>query len=333
MLDRFFAFLESRQRILLTTHENPDGDGIGSMMALAHYLRAQGKEPRIVATPALPSFLEFLDPEGWIEIHEPRGRHSDLVSWPEAWILVDASEPHRMGKMQDTFHASKAVKLCLDHHLKDGPQGFDMEFTDATASSSAELVYDLVAPRSKRPLPLAMATALYAGLVDDTGNFRFSNTSPKVHHIAAALIEDGVDPSQVYQDLYHQNRPERLRLFGRAYDNFRILADGQYGSMALSQADLRACGAIHDDMEGLVNEPLKLRKVEVSALIYEIGDGRVKSSLRSRGRVDVNAICKLFGGGGHRLASGAKLDGPMDQVQTKVDAAVLAQLQKDKAQE
>jgi bifunctional oligoribonuclease and PAP phosphatase NrnA len=331
MLDRFIEFLEPRQRILLTTHENPDGDGIGSMVALAHYFRSLGKEARIVVSPEIPSFLEFLDPEDWIEVYEPGGTHLDLASWPDTWLLVDASEPHRMGIMQDTFKATKAVKVCLDHHLKDAPKGFNMEFTDSTASASAELVYDLAASRMARPLPPGMVTALYAGLVDDTGNFRFSNSTPKVHHIAAALIEEGADPSAIYQALYHQNRPQRLRLFGRAYESLKTLAEGSYGSMTLSQADLKACGAIHDDMEGLVNEPLKLRGVEVAALIYEMGDGRVKASLRSRGRVDVNAVCKLFGGGGHRLASGAKLDGPLDQVQTRVDAAVLAQLLKDMA--
>lgn len=331
MLERFFAFLEPHRRILLTTHENPDGDGTGSMIALAHCLRARGKETRIVIAPELPSFLEFLDPEGWIEAYEPHGTHAELAGWPEAWILVDASEPHRMGAMQGAFRSSQAVKLCLDHHLKDAPQGFAIEFTDPTAAASAELVYDLATLVMPRPLPPGMVAALYAGLVDDTGNFRFSNTSPKVHRIAAALIEDGADPAKIYQDLYHQNRPQRLRLFGRAFEQFRILGEGRYGALALSQADFKACGAIHDDMEGLVNEPLRLRGIEVAALVHELGGGQVKASLRSRGRVDVNAVCRQFGGGGHRLASGAKLDGPLDQVQTSVDAAVLAQIQKDMA--
>jgi phosphoesterase RecJ-like protein len=331
MLGRFFAFLEPHRRILLTTHENPDGDGIGSMVALAHCLRGQGKETRIVVSPEVPAFLEFLDSAGWIECFDPGGSHLDLATWPEAWLLVDASEPHRMGKMLEVFKASKAAKSCLDHHLKDSPQGFDMEFADPTASASAELVYDLAAAMMPRPFPPPMVTALYAGLVDDTGNFRFSNTTPKVLRMAASLIEEGADPSGVYQSLYHQNRPQRLRLFGRAYESFKTEADGQYGSLTLSQSDFKACDATHDDMEGLVNEPLRLRGVEVAALLYELGDGRVKISLRSRGRVDVNAICKAFGGGGHRLASGAKLDGPLVQVQTRLDAVVLAQLQQDLA--
>lgn len=327
MLDSFATFLQGTRRVLLTTHENPDGDGIGAMVGLAHYLRHLDKDVRIVVSPTLPFFLAFLDPEGWIEAYDPTGRHADLAGWPDTWVMVDASEVHRLGMMQGAFEASKAVKVCLDHHMKDAPRGFHHEFTDSAASASAELVYDLAAPRMALPRP--MAEALYAGLVDDTGNFRFSNSTPKTHRMAADLIAQGVDPAGVYQALYHQGRPERLRLFGRAFASLRIQAEGRFGTLALTRQDLAACGAGHDDMEGLVNEPLRLRGVEVAALLYELEDGRIKASLRSRGRVDVNAVCRAFGGGGHRLASGAKLDGPLDSAVARLDAAVLERLDLD----
>lgn len=329
MLERFARFLDQPQRILLTSHENPDGDGTGAMVGLAHYLRHLGKEVRIVVNPDLPHFLRFMDPEGWIEAFDPETRHRELAEWPQAWILVDASDPLRLGGMLPTFRASKAVKVCLDHHMKEAPQGFDHEFTDSTASASAELVFDLAASRMPRPFPSAMATALYAGLVDDTGNFRFSNATPKTHRMAAELIEEGVDPARVYQDLYHQGRPERLKLFGRAFEGMRIQGAGRYACLHLTRADLALCGANHDDMEGLVNKPLELRGVEVACLLYELEDGRIKASLRSRERVDVNAVCRMFGGGGHRLASGAKLDGPIERARTAVDAAILAQIESD----
>jgi phosphoesterase RecJ-like protein len=174
-----------------------------------------------------------------------------------------------------------------------------------------------------------MAEALYAGVVDDTGNFRFSNATPKVHRLAAVLIEGGVAPARIYQNLYHQGRPEKLRLFGRAFEGMALLGEGRYARLSLTQADFTACSADHDDMEGLVNRPLELRGVEVACLLHELADGRIKASLRSREGADVNAVCRRFGGGGHRLASGAKLDGPMTSAQTEMDAAVLAQLRVD----
>jgi phosphoesterase RecJ-like protein len=329
MLNRLAQFLDRHQRILLTTHENPDGDGTGSMLGLAHYLRSLGREVRIVVVPALPYFLGFMDAGGWVEAFDPQGAHRDLADWPDAWLVVDASEPQRLGPLLPWFQATRARKACLDHHLKEAPQGFDEEFTDPGASASAELVYDLAVRRLPRPLPRPMADVLYAGVVDDTGNFRFSNATAKVHRLAADLIESGVAPARIYQELYHQGRPEKLRIFGRAFDHMALLDGGRYARMTVTRADYVQCGAGHDDLEGLVNRPLELRGVEVAALLHELDDGRIKASLRSRERVDVNAVCRRFGGGGHRLASGAKLDGPVVRAQTEMDEAVLARIAVD----
>ena len=329
MLNRFAEFLDHQGRVLLTTHENPDGDGVGAMLGLAHYLRLAGKEVRVVVAPALPSFLAFMDPGGWVESFDAQGAHRDLATWPDAWLVVDASEPHRLGPLLPAFQATSARRACLDHHLKEAPRGFDEEFTDPGASASAELVYDLAARRLAPPLPRAMAEALYAGVVDDTGNFRFSNSTPKVHRMAADLIEQGVAPARIYQDLYHQGRPEKLLILGRACAGMALLGAGRYARLSVARDDYAATGADHDDLEGLVNRPLELRGVEVAALLHELPDGRIKASLRSRERVDVNAVCRRFGGGGHRLASGAKLDGPMARAQNEVDAAVLDQLSAD----
>lgn len=326
MLQRFKAFLEQQDRFLLTTHENPDGDGTGAMLGLAHYLRGLGKEVRIVVAPALPSFLAFLDPGGWVERFDPQGAHRDLAGWPGVWLLVDASEPQRLGPLHPLFQASHARKACLDHHLKEAPQGFDQEFTDPSASASAELVYDLARLSMAPPLPAPMAEALYAGVVDDTGNFRFSNATAKVHRLAAELIDQGIAPARTYQSLYHQGRPARLRLFGQAFKDMALLAGGRYARLSLTRDDFAACGADHDDLEGLVNRPLELAGVEVACLLHELADGRIKASLRSREGANVNAVCRRFGGGGHRLASGAKLDGPMAKAQNEIDSAVLTQL-------
>jgi len=329
MLDRLQSFLDQHSRILLTTHENPDGDGIGACLGLAHYLRFLGKEPRIVVSPSVPGNLRWLDTEGWIEMFDPAGVHADLTAWPEAWLLVDASEPHRLGMMYPVFESTKAPRACLDHHLKEAPRGFEYEFTDPKATASGELVYDLAAPRMGLPLPMPMAEAIYAALISDTGNFRFSNSTGKVHRMAADLIGQGVQPARSYQRIYLQDTPSKVKLWGRALERMGLLGDGAFGLMVLSLEDMRICGATHDDLDELVQEPTRLASVEVAGLLYELPDGRVKLSLRSKEAVDVNAVCKLFGGGGHRLASGAKLDGPMPVAQVRVEAAVLAQLDQD----
>jgi len=329
MLDRFAEFLEGHAKVLLTTHENPDGDGVGAAVALAAHLKGQGKAARIVVTPALPENLRFLDPEGWIEAYEPAGAHRDLAAWPDAWLLIDASEPHRMGALFTAFEGTPAERACLDHHLKDAPHGFDDEFTDPTASASTELVYDLVRPRIGGDLPPVMAQALYAGMVSDTGNFRHSNTTPKIHQAAADLIAQGVHPARTYNALYQTATPAKLKLFGRAMGGLQMRDQGRFAYVAVTTADLAACGATHEDLDELVEEPRKLRGVEVAALFSEAADGRAKVSLRSREKVDVNAVCRLFGGGGHRLASGAKAALPLAAFIAQVETAVLAQMERD----
>jgi phosphoesterase RecJ-like protein len=329
MLDRFAAFLDRQAKVLLTTHENPDGDGVGAAIGLASYLKSAGQETRIVVTPSLPENLRFLDPEGWIEAFEPDGIHQDLAAWPDAWLLIDASEPHRMGALFAAFEATKADRACLDHHLKDAPEGFDHEFTDPTASASTELVYDLVRPRISGDLPPVMAQALYAGLVSDTGNFRHSNSTPKVHLAAADLIAQGVHPARTFNALYQTATPAKLKLFGRAMGGLQLRDGGRFAYVSVTGLDLLECGATHEDLDDLVEEPRKLRGVEVAALFSEAADGRAKVSLRSRERVDVNAVCRQFGGGGHRLASGAKVPGPLDAFIAHVETVVAAQMKKD----
>jgi phosphoesterase RecJ-like protein len=329
MLDRFATFLDRHDRILLTTHENPDGDGVGASIALTAHLKAGGKDARIVVTPALPENLQFLDPMGWIEPFEPTGAHQDLASWPDAWLLIDASEPHRMGALFAAFERTKADRACLDHHLKDAPKGFDEEFTDPTASASTELVYDLVRPRIGGELPPVMAQALYAGLVSDTGNFRHSNSTPKIHIAAADLIAQGVHPARTFNALYQTATPSKLKLFGRAMGGLQLKDDGRFAYVSVTKADLAACGASHEDLDELVEEPRKLKGVEVAALFSETEDGRAKVSLRSRERVDVNAVCRQFGGGGHRLASGAKVSQPLEAFIAEVEAAIMDQIRLD----
>jgi phosphoesterase RecJ-like protein len=170
-------------------------------------------------------------------------------------------------------------------------------------------------------MPLEMAQALYAGMVDDTGGFSFASTTPKVLKTAAALLERGVRPDAVSRALYSQATPAKMRLEGMALGKMDMRCGGGLAVTTVSLRDLESAGAFHEDIDGLVSRPMGLCTVEVSALFYEKLDGSIKVSMRSKSRVNVNAICRLFGGGGHRLASGATLPGPLDAA---LDAALPA---------
>ena len=330
MMD-FFNKLDSFNRILISTHEQPDADGIGATLGLAWHLRRLGKETRIVITPRLPGFLKFLDAEKWVECYDPNS-HGDIAAWPDCWVLADASELSRIGPMKECFLAARGKKGCIDHHILGcGMEVFDFVYSNPEASSACELVLEAIAfsEGNLADMPLPMAQALYAGLVDDTGNFRFYNTSPTVFQMAASLLENGVKPDVVYRSLYNQATLAKMRLFGIAFERMRLYCDDRLVITTVSLADMKSVGATHEDLEGLVNRPMELRTVEVSALAYEKSDGSVKLSTRSKSCVDVNAVCRHFGGGGHRLASGATLPGPITSVLEEIIPVMTARIEQD----
>ena len=339
MSDEFIGKLESFSRVLFSTHEQPDADGIGTAMGLAWHLHKLGKATRIVVTPKLPGFLEFLDTEGWIECFD-LDVHRDIAAWPDCWVLADASELSRLGQLKGSFLETAASKACIDHHLPgNSMEVFDFARIDSNASSTCELALHalgysdgyLGGSSESFPvgMPLAMAQALYAGLADDTGNFRFSNTTPTVLKMAAALVEKGVRPDVVYSGLYNQGTLAKMRLSGRAFERMRMYCDERLAVITASLADMESVGAVHEDLDGLVNKPMGLRTVEVSVLVYEKPDGRIKASMRSKSRVDVNAVCRLFGGGGHRLASGATFTSSMTSVLEEIVPAITARIEQD----
>ena len=319
----FIEKLAKHSRFLLTPHESPDADAIGSSLGLAWHLHSLGKEFRIIVSPKLPNFLKFLDTEGWIEAYSPDA-HSGIASWPDCWIMLDANELGRLGPLKKAFMESGAAKACIDHHLFGNMESFDFFVSKPDASSTCELIAEALAP--KDPMRKEMASAIYAGIVDDTGSFKFPCTTPQVHRLAAALLEMGARPDEISHGLYNQASEAKMRIFGSAYNQLKLYADGQLALMTVSLADLESAGAAHEDLEGLVSRPLELKTVEVTILAYEKPNGTVKVSMRSKSRVDINAVCRKFGGGGHRLASGASFEEPLEEAVAKVVPAAVEAL-------
>jgi len=319
----FIEKLGKHSRVLLTPHENPDADAIGSSLGLAWHLKGLGKEFRIIISPKLPDFLKFLDTEGWIEVYSPSA-HANLASWPDCWAVLDANELGRLGPLKAVFLESKAAKACMDHHLFGSMEPFDFFVSKPEASSTCELLAEALAPDG--PMCAEMASAIYAGIVDDTGSFKFPCTTPQVHRLVAALLEKGASVIDVNRGLYCQASEAKMRIFGHAYNQVKMLADGRLAVISVSLADLKSAGATRDDLEGLVSMPLELKTVEVAILAYEKSNGGVKVSMRSKSSVDINAVCRRFGGGGHRLASGASFDGSLEDALAKVVPAAIEAL-------
>lgn len=303
------------RRVVLTTHVNPDGDGLGSEVGLAHMLRALGVDVAIANPTATPPRFDFLfrDMPGLDRTAEAVKtlRKADVI------VVLDIADLGRLGMLSDTVRDAGVPVACVDHHVSEGVLPEGPRYVDAGAAATGELIFE-IARACGWAVTREAARALYVALVTDTGGFRFSNTHPRTLRIAAELLETGVDPESVYVDVY-ANAPEgRPRLFAEALQT--LVVEPEYGLawVTVPPGAVERHGVTADDLDGVVEFPRSIAGVRLALLFREIHQGRVKVSLRSVGKVDVAAFAKQFGGGGHTKAAGVSLEGSMAEVQARI---------------
>jgi phosphoesterase RecJ-like protein len=309
------AFLRQHARFVLTTHVNPDGDGLGSEMGLYHILRQLGKEVTVLNQDEILPKYRFLDPEGVIRSYGKEG-NGRAVAEADGIVVLDVSRFERLGPFAGVVRASSAQKIVIDHHPPDGDV-FDFSYVNVDACATGELVFTLAGMLGVT-LTREIALPLYVSIVTDTGSFRFTNSDPRAHRVAARLLETGIDPSDVFERLFGNSSPERMRLLGRALASIELRAAGRLSVVRITQAMLAETGARAPDAEGFIDTARSIESVEACALFVELPRDRVKASLRSRSSLDVNRIAGRFGGGGHVRASGILLDGAFEETVEKV---------------
>jgi bifunctional oligoribonuclease and PAP phosphatase NrnA len=304
--DRAVAVLRSAGGVVVACHVDPDGDALGSLLGLAGALRRGGT--RVWATwgaedPKAPPIYGFL--EGLETVVPP----AEVPERPEVFVAVDCGEPSRLGTLAGRF-AAAATTVNLDHH-RSNPGFGSLNLVDPGASSSAELVYQLVRRMGGTPDP-AEATALYTGIVTDTGRFQYSSTSPTTLRVAADLREIGVDHERVATEIFEAGSLAYLHVVGVVLSRARV-DDGLIWSW-LDTADLDAAGLSIDETEGLIDAIRPVKESRFALLLKQRAEGGgYKGSLRSRGEVDVAHIAQALGGGGHRRAAGFTFDGAPDE--------------------
>src|SRR5215212_2446101 len=309
------AVLVPGQRVCLTTHVNPDGDGLGSEAGLAHLLRAQGIDAVITnptPTPARFAFL-FEDLPGVDRTREGvrELRRADVI------VVLDVSDLGRLGNLGETVRTRGVPVACVDHHVSEGVLPDGPRYLDAGAAATGELVFELAAANGWKLTEMA-ARGLYVAILTDTGGFRFSNTRPRTLRVAAELLEAGVDPEQIYLEVYARAPEGRPRLFAEALQT--LVVEPEYGLawVTVPPGAIERHGVSSDDLDGVVEFPRSIEGVRMALLFREIAQGRVKVSLRSVGDVDVAAFAKTYGGGGHTKAAGLSLTGSLAEVQDTV---------------
>lgn len=313
----FVEIVDRHHTFLLTTHVRPDGDGLGSMVALAETLRRRGKEVELVIASSLPARYEFLNGGGEIK------RFAAATSnWRRAEVMVvlDTGTWNQLGDFAPALRESAAAKVVIDHHQTQDDLGAT-RLVDASAEATGRLVYEAIRAL-KEPLSQSAAEALFVAIAMDTGWFRHSNTTAATLALEAELIAAGARPAPLYERLFEQNSLPRLKLTGLILDRLQTAANGRIAYTEVRRSDYEATGATPQDTEDLVNFPRSLTGVEVALFFMEQPRGGVKVSFRSRSRVDVARLAERFGGGGHRLASGATLEGSLEQARDRVLEAV-----------
>ena len=320
--DEIIAIINNHQHFVITSHQNPDGDAIGSELGLAGHLRKLGKKVKIINHDPLPPSYRFMGRKRWVKRFS-KSKHSKVIAEAEVIIVVDASGGwKRTGNVGEFCEKSTAIKVCIDHH-PDTADFADVAVIDTNAAAAAELIYDLLVTM-KADFSKQMATALYTAILTDTGNFRFPKTSPHTHEIAAKLIEYGADPFQAYKMIYEQSTPNRVKLKGQVLANLNFAAEGQIVYFGITHAMLDACEVKTSELEGFASLGQEIKGVRVIVYGLELGDGRVKLSLRSDDTVAVNKITAEYGGGGHHGAAGATTQGKLKTILAEVVQKVIA---------
>lgn len=288
--------LGDARRIGVVGHIGPDGDALGSMVALTLAARAAGleavasfDEPFVV-----PDELSFLDQSTLVP---PRDFPHDL----DVAVVVDTSVPDRVGSLRPALESAKRL-VIIDHHLGDGAWG-DVVVLDPSAAATTELVDEVIRTLGW-PVSTPVATALYVGIVTDTGRFQYSSTSPDTHRIAASLLEAGVEPDRIGQKLFEEAPFGYYTVAARVLDRAVLDEDHRFVWSLMTIADLAEAGIAYHQTDALIDLVRMATGTEVACLLKERSPGEYKGSLRSRGEVDVSAIARSFGGGGHHNASG-----------------------------
>lgn len=301
--------LSTSKKIVIVPHKNPDGDAIGSILGLYHYLLKSNHQVQVIAPNDYPNFLKWIPGEQNILKHDSQtNKCDDIINDADIIFTLDFNALHRTGNMETVLEASKAIKIMIDHHQT--PDDYaTYVFSDVSMSSTCEMVYHFIDMLGDlNVININIATCLYVGIMTDTGSFRFSSTSSKTHRVIADLIDKGANNSEIHNNIYDSNSYKSLQLLGCALTNLKVIPESKTAYITLSQEELNRYDYKKGDTEGIVNYGLSLENVVLAAIFIEDKqEGIVKISLRSKGSFSVNDMSRThFDGGGHTNAAGGK---------------------------
>jgi len=297
-------------KFLITSHINPEGDAIGSQVAMSCLLKKLGKESVMLNESPVPNMLQFMKGTELIMKEIPGDFNFQAV------IILDCPDLMRIGRVNE-YIKKDSVIINVDHHISNIDFG-KYNWVEPEISSAGEMVYDLF-KAFKMKIEMEEAVSLYTAIMTDTGSFRYSNTSSKTHRIAAELIDIGVEPYEMHTKIYETSSLQDTNLLGESLQTMKLTDDGKIAWLWVTKEMLKKTKASLEGTEGIISFPRSIDGVEIAILFRETGtEDRVKVSFRSKGKVDVNKLAAEFGGGGHPTASGCTIFGKIEDVEKKV---------------
>jgi len=313
------AAIQRRQRFVVTSHVRPDGDAVGSSLAMALALKALGKHVRVVSRDRVPPPMEGFPAVDTIEV-------VDHVEADDAVIVLECGDVQRTG----ITGLERGWVINIDHHPGNTLYGA-MNWLDLSAAACGEMVFELIGELGV-PLTPEIATHVYIAILTDTGGFHYSNITPRTFDICRQCVQAGVDATAVARNIFDNNNLSRLKLYGAVLHRMRLDPTGRIATLSVDQRLARECGGTYEDTEGLVNLPLTVKDIVAVAFFKENGPGDWRVSMRSKGAIDVNAIAREFGGGGHANASGCSAQGELQDLEVLFERKLAQAIEADSRQ-
>ncbi|MDG1054158.1 MAG: bifunctional oligoribonuclease/PAP phosphatase NrnA [Flavobacteriaceae bacterium] len=318
--------LSTPQDCVIFPHKNPDGDALGSTLALWHFLKKEGHNCHVVSPNEYPKFLEWLPGQEQIHCFSKTPEACEkLITEATVFFTLDFNALGRIGPMDKLLGKTTTPIVMIDHH--EAPQSYaTLKYSDPSIGSTCEMVFNVLASWDKSLLDKSIATCLYTGMMTDSGSFRFSSTTATTHKIVAQLLELGVDHTIIHQNIYDSYRFERLQLLGITLNNLSRVDQLAAVYTTLSQEELNSCDYQKGDTEGFVNYGLSLEGIKLAVIMIENKqEGIIKMSFRSKAGFDVNTFArKYFNGGGHFNAAGGMSTDSLENTRAKLEKAILA---------
>lgn len=314
-VDALRRAIAGNSKFVIAAHKNPDGDAVGSTLAMMLYLRSMGKEACVVLPNAFPEFLGWLPAADEVFFYDTHKEAADAaIAAADAIFCLDFNSLSRLGDMGDAVAASRGEKILVDHHLHPD-EGFSVAVSCPEACSTSELVFRIIYRLSTvEALSLQMAQAIYTGMMTDTGSFAYASNRKDIYLIVAELIAKGVDKDAIYRKVFYNYSESRLRLMGYVlHKKLKFIRGKNAALITLTNEELKRFNVAKGDTEGLVNIPLQKKNLRLSCFLREEMPGKINVSLRSVGDFPCNTLAaEFFGGGGHKNASGGEVRDTME---------------------